>query len=199
MKNCVKFFTKKQKKSFFQALETESQSCKTPYQKKCAIRNEAMFKLMYYCALRVSETILLEMNHFNHSNDIYCTRLKGGKNNTLHIIDDDVLSAIKKHIKYNHPKKYLFENMRDQKPISRKTLDKLMKKYCTIANLEDYEKHHCHTLRHTRAIDLLESGLSIYEVQFWLGHKCITNTEIYLQFTSKQQNSMYKKLKKQHI
>ena len=81
-------------------------------------------------------------------------------------------------------------------PISRKTLDYLMKKYCSMAQIKDISKWHFHTLKHTRAVDLGNSGLDLKEIQYWLGHKEVSNTEIYFQFTSQQQENMYNKIVK---
>ncbi len=36
--------------------------------------------------------------------------------------------------------------------------------------------------------------MDIKELQWWLGHKSVSNTEIYFQFTTKQQEKMYMKL-----
>lgn len=36
--------------------------------------------------------------------------------------------------------------------------------------------------------------MDIKELQWWLGHKAVSNTEIYFQFATKQQEKMYKKL-----
>lgn len=36
--------------------------------------------------------------------------------------------------------------------------------------------------------------MDIKELQWWLGHKSVSNTEIYFQFTTKQQEKMYSKL-----
>ena len=84
----------------------------------------------------------------------------------------------------------------EKKPISRKTLDVLMKKYCHLAKISDIEKHHFHTLKHTAAVHLAESEIDIKELQYYLGHKSVTNTLIYFQFTTKQQETMYAKLQK---
>lgn len=80
------------------------------------------------------------------------------------------------------------------KPISRQTLDYLMKKYCILAKIEDKSKHHFHALKHTTAVHLAECDMDIKELQWWLGHKSVSNTEIYFQFTTKQQERMYAKL-----
>ena len=64
------------------------------------------------------------------------------------------------------------------------------------ANIKDKSKWHFHTLKHTRAVDLAEKGLDLKEIQYWLGHKEISNTQIYFQFTSVQYNALYRKLSK---
>ncbi len=193
----IKFFTAEEFNSFFKVLEKKTKNARTDFSKKIAIRNEAMFKIIYYCALRVSESSLIKREYYNSlRKEIYCKRLKGGRNNTLQIIDEDILNSLERHLKENNPTDALFFNFHNNKPLSRKTLDVIFKKTCKLAKIQAEDKWHNHTLRHTRAIDLAESGLDLKELQYWLGHVHISNTEIYFQFTSKQQEVMYQKLKK---
>lgn len=165
---------------------------------KIALRNEALFQVMYYCALRVSEVCSLEKTSLNINNkmemEIFCIRQKGGKNNTLRIIDPDVQTAICKHLDINCPNQYLFES-KDGSILSRKTLDFWIKFYCKQANLKR-DLAHCHTLRHTRAIELADMGCDLKELQFWLGHSNVQSTLIYFQFTTKQQEELYKKIQR---
>ncbi|MBV4445947.1 tyrosine-type recombinase/integrase [Clostridium tyrobutyricum] len=60
--------------------------------------------------------------------------------------------------------------------------------------MKGISKWHVHALKHTRAVDLCNSELDLKEIQYWLGHKEVSNTEIYFQFISQQQENMYKKL-----
>lgn len=183
----IKYFTNKELKAFFKAIEKDNS--------KYRVRNECIFKLAYYCALRVSEIALIQVDDFNNSrNEIYCRRLKGSLNNTIRIVDPDILRSVKRYLRtINHDTMFISQK---GLPISRKTLDKLMKKYCEIAKIKDKDKWHFHTLKHTRAVDLAEIGLDLKEIQYWLGHKEISNTQIYFQFTSSQYETLYKKLKK---
>lgn len=183
----IKYFTNKELKAFFKAIEKDNS--------KYRVRNECIFKLAYYCALRVSEVALIQVDDFNNSrNEIYCRRLKGSLNNTIRIVDPDILRSVKRYLRtINNDTMFISQK---GLPISRKTLDKLMKKYCEIAKIKDKDKWHFHTLKHTRAVDLAEIGLDLKEIQYWLGHKEISNTQIYFQFTSSQYETLYKKLKK---
>ena len=197
MDDTIKFFSEYELQKFFGELEKRRFQAKTDYALSIAIRNEALFKVMYYCALRASEACIITPEDFNPiNNQIYCRRLKGGINNTLRIMDDDVLRSLKRHLRFNRPEQFLFENQRDHKELSRKTLDRIMKSCCKDAHMKSTSKWHCHTLRHTRAIILAESGFDVKELQYWLGHTEISNTMVYFRFTAKQQETMYRKIKK---
>lgn len=193
----IKYFNQSELKNFFKELEKTRRRSETDFQEKCAARNEALFAIMYYCALRVSETLNLEIDDYNSiRKEIYCRRIKGGNNNTLRIIDDWVLKIFERHLRLNKPTTYLFTPINsNNKPLSRKTCDKIMKKTCKNICIPK-NKRHCHVMRHTKAISLAESGLDIREIQYWLGHSNVANTEIYLKFTTAQYETMYKKLQK---
>lgn len=197
MKTTIKFFTKEELNYFFGELEKERLNAETEYARNSACRNEAMFKIMYYCALRVSEVCLLRTCDFNPlNNELHCTRLKDGLNNTLRILDKDVLRALKRHIKVNCPETYLFESSHSGKMLSRKTIDHIFKRIGNKTEMKCTEKFHCHTLRHSRAVALADDGLDMKEIQYWLGHSDISNTQIYFQFTSRQQETLYQKIRK---
>lgn len=191
----VKHFTKNELALFFRALEKEKRRKENgTLAYRNAVRDEAMFKIIYYCALRASELSNLTLASYDENrNDIYCERLKGGKDNTLHIVDQDVQESLKLHLEVNEPKFFLFET-RSGNCINRKTVFVLMRKYCQKAGIMNISKCHPHTLRHTRAVDMLDMGCSVYDVQFWLGHVDFQNTEIYLKFTTNQQEQLYHKL-----
>ncbi|HIS62173.1 MAG TPA: tyrosine-type recombinase/integrase [Candidatus Scybalomonas excrementigallinarum] len=192
----IKYLNQKQLKKLFKEMREYTLIMELTNERsyKVALRNEALFHLMYYCALRVSETTNILLTSINMDRkEIFCERNKNGLNNTLKIIDPYTLKVLKKHIRVNNPEKYLFENCGH--PISRKTVDVWIKFYFNLAKIPS-NLAHSHTLRHTRAINLAESGCDLKDLQYWLGHRDIKNTLIYFQFTSKQKNELYKKLKK---
>lgn len=161
-----------------------------------SIRNRAIFYLAKYCALRISEIGMLKTAAYDATqNRIYCERLKHGEDNTLWIVDLRVIQSMQEYLKIRdrYPlSEYLFVSQKGN-PISRKTLDKIMRKYGRRAGLPE-SKQHFHVLRHTRAVELGECGLDTKEIQWWLGHKSIGSTMIYLRFTTRQQQNLYDKL-----
>lgn len=160
-----------------------------------AIRNNAIFRLGRYCALRASEIGMLCFSDYDPiTHQLLCRRLKNGLDNTLRIVDHKTLEALEAYLEIRQYETSLpLFCSQEQLPISRQTLDSLMKKYCQKTSIPLY-KRHFHVLRHTRAIEILEASGNIYDAQFWLGHRNISNTQIYLQYTTKQQEHLYQLL-----
>lgn len=169
---------------------------------KHRIRNEAMFRLAEYCALRISEIGLIDLRDYNPiSHQIYCRRLKNSNDNTLKILDVEVIESLENYLLVRdlyYPKASetgttaLFVSQQGN-PVTPKLLDKIMRNYASIANLPT-DKHHFHVLKHTRAVELGDAGVEIKDIQWWLGHKSINNTLIYAQYTTTQQQTLYKYL-----
>lgn len=186
--NRIKYLTQSETKNLFNAIKKSYTSH--------SLRDLAIFRIAYRCGLRVSEIPLIKLQDYNISKgELYCKRLKGSNNNTLRL-DYKTKTVLDKYIAQNNitsTSEILFKSQKNA-PISRQTLNYLMKKYCSLACIEDESKHHFHTIKHTTAVHLAESDMDIKELQWWLGHKDVSNTEIYFQFTTKQQEKMYQKL-----
>jgi site-specific recombinase XerD len=63
-------------------------------------------------------------------------------------------------------------------PISARGVRKLVVKYRVRAGIT--KKASCHSLRHTFASYKAERGVSVFQLQEWLGHENITTTQIYV-------------------
>lgn len=163
-----------------------------------ATRNKAIFFVAKYCALRASEIGLLQLRDYNIvTHSIYCRRLKGSKSNTIKIVDPVVVELLDAHyhnrLRTEPENPYLFPSQKGS-PINRRTLDELIKNYGSMINL-DISKRHFHVLKHTRAMELIDyAGVYLRDVQWWLGHKSINNTMIYLEYTSKAQEELFDRI-----
>jgi len=189
MDKTIKFLTSMERKELYRVIDNDTGIN--------AIRNRAIFRIGKYCALRASEIGLLRIDDYNpEDKTIFCRRLKNGNSNTLKIVDSTVLDALNEYLSVRNTSMLPLFFSQLEKPISRQSIDLMMKKYCQQTSIPK-DKHHFHTLRHTRAIEIIESTGNIYDAQFWLGHKNVQNTLIYLRYTTKQQEQLYKLLSRQ--
>lgn len=190
MDTTVKYFTQDELKRLFKTIQNSND--------RHALRNLCIFRIAYRCGLRASEVGLLKLENYNKSKgELYCKRLKGSWNNTI-ALDKKTTKVLNRYIKeygIKEEAELLFKSQ-EQKPISRKMLDYLMKRYCEMAKIKDKNKWHFHCLKHSIAVHLAESDLDIKEVKFWLSHKSVNSTLCYFQFTSSQQKTMLEKLEK---
>jgi site-specific recombinase XerD len=85
-----------------------------------------------------------------------------------------------------HP---LFFNSRRQK-LTRSGVNYLLRKYAKIARLKEPkaipESISCHTLRHSKAMHLLQAGVNLIYIRDILGHSSVTVTETYARADSHQ-------------
>ena len=185
----IKYFTSKELQNLFKACISDSS--------KHSLRNLCLLKVAFYCGLRASELGLINVDDYNSSNrSIYCRRLKGSNNNTIRL-DVDTSRLLNKYIKeYKLTSGDLIFASQHKKPISRQSLDVMIKKYCVKAKIKDTTKHHFHTLKHSRAVSMLEAGFSLEDIQYVLGHKNIANTSIYAQFSSNYKRDLFDKMDK---
>ena len=83
---------------------------------------------------------------------------------------------------------------RQGRPISRKMLDVLVKKYGAIAGWPQ-QLRHCHVFKHACCTHLLSKGFNVEQVQDWVGHANIQNTMIYARVTNARRTEMGTQLK----
>lgn len=189
METTIKYLTSEEKRAFYEKIEQDTS--------RHAIRNRAIFYLAEYCALRVSEVGALNIADYDSGNrSIYCKREKKSNNNTIRLLNQRVYNALESWLaerKTIFPESNTLFVSQKGLPLSRSMLDYLIKSYCQNTIVRK-DHRHFHVLKHTRAVELGDSGADVSEIQWWLGHVSILNTQIYMQFTTHQQNSLYKKL-----
>lgn len=186
----IKYLSYAEKKILFDRIDSDNS--------KHALRNQAVFYTAKYCALRASEIGLIRITDYDcEKQTLFCQRLKGSFNNTLKILDPKVAKLLNDYWilrkKEAATSDYFFLSQMG-KPLSRQMLDFLMKDYCGSSSITR-DKCHFHVLKHTRAMKLIEyRDVNIRDVQFWLGHKNINSTMIYLEYTTKSMELLFDKI-----
>jgi len=187
----VKYLTEKEFSKLISAIEKTKDTVYGRYW----LRDKLIFLIAFECGLRATEVGGLKKEDFNASaNELYCRRLKGSNNNTIRLTKTTA-TLLKKYLRESsNDSEYIFMSRKGEQ-ITNFTLNKICKKYFHLAKLPN-DKAHFHTIKHTAGVFLAEQGLDIKEVQYILGHKKVDNTMIYFQFTTKQQDELYRKLKR---
>ncbi len=145
-------------------------------------RNKAMLELMYACGLRVSEIVELKLNDIDFVNSVVKVFGKGSKERIIPI-GDYAIAALQIYIDHyrsillkNKLSDYLFINSQGNK-ISRVGFFKMLKNLALKEGIKrDFSPH---TLRHSFATHLLDSGADLRSIQELLGHSSISTTQIY--------------------
>jgi integrase/recombinase XerD len=147
-------------------------------------RNKAIFLTAYRHGLRASEVGLLRTGDLDFKKlRIMVHRLKGSYSSE-HPLQPDEAKAIKAYLRERRDESPILFTSNRGDPISRRTLDWLMKKYGAEARIPP-AKQHFHVLKHSIATHLLDAGADLRFVQDWLGHSNIQNTVVYTFLTSR--------------
>jgi len=153
------------------------------------LRDLALLTLMYESAARVEEIRNLTPSSLHHESKPYKVILhgKGNKNRLVPLPEKEV------HILKQYMNKYeLFNRENAQKPLfpnnlgqkmTRNGINNILVKHANMAKEKDMklipDSLSCHSLRHSKAMHLLESGIELIHIKDFLGHKSVITTEIY--------------------
>lgn len=159
------------------------------------IRDKAMLELLYATGIRVSELINLDVSDVNVPMSF--VRCKGGKKERIIPMGHQAKDALENYI--NNVRKYmvkdenetaLFVNCSGAR-LSRQGFWKLIKYYQHIAGIEtDITPH---TLRHSFAAHLLETGADLHSIQEMMGHADISSTQVYSRMMNSKIKDVYAK------
>lgn len=166
---------------------------------KYAERDHVIILLMYNTGARVSEVINI------HVGDIVMPKKRGMGTVTLHgkgrhertcPLWPEFWDLLKPMMEGRKPDEFLFLN-RFNSPMTRYCIYTLIKKYADFIS-RDYpnlrnKRPSPHTIRHTTATHLLNSGTDINTVRNWLGHASIDTTNIYAEISMDQKIKALKK------
>ncbi len=146
-----------------------------------AVRDRALFELIYSCGLRVSEVCALRLSDYHKQEQLIRVIGKGDKQRIVPVgayaaeAMQHYLEGARKTLIANHLHETALFVGRRGKPLTRALVWKRFKQYCAIAGVDAT----VHTLRHSFASHLLRGGADLRTVQELLGHSDIRTTEIY--------------------
>jgi site-specific recombinase XerD len=149
--------------------------------------------LMYACGLRITEAATLEVTAIDGIIGFIRVIGKGNKERQVPL-PQPALAELRSLWKTHRDKRWLFPSPRQEGPISRYALWLTFKQAVRAAGIT--RRITPHSLRHSYATRLLESGVDIRVVQILLGHARIGTTAIYTHLTEPTRASLKRILDK---
>ena len=147
-------------------------------------RNKTLLDFMYSTACRVSELCEVKISDIDFDEDYIKLTGKGNKQRLVPIgteLKINLIEYIKLRNKYvKKGISYLFIS-NNRKKLERTSVYRVVK---NIAIKNNFKINvHPHTLRHSAATHMLESGCDLRTLQEFLGHSSVSTTKIYTKLT----------------
>ena len=141
-------------------------------------RDSMLIKCMYFLGLRNSEAQNLLIEEIDLLNATLKVVQGKGKKDRIVPIPKGFLEEFKQYIG-KESEGLVFKGRDRQKRLSDRHIRRIVKAYAKEANVRKYEEIHPHTLRHSYATHLQNSGVPLNVIQNLLGHERIETTTIY--------------------
>lgn len=146
------------------------------------IKHKALLALLYGSGLRIGETLNLRVNDIDsHRMRIRILAGKGNKDR-YSIIGSFILNTLREYYKEYKPTEYLFEGQFGGK-YSATSAGRVLANAIQKSGVP--RRGGLHSLRHSFATHLLESGTDIRYIQELLGHNSSKTTDIYTHVSNK--------------
>ncbi len=147
-------------------------------------RNKLILKFIYSTGVRVSELVNLKKEDVNLKEKIGVVKAGKGKKDRVIILSKEWVKEYLKWAKKNKIKSNFLFSKKNGKPLSTDTIQRIIKKAGAKAGIS--KKISPHTLRHSFATHLLESGENIRNIQELLGHSNLNTTQIYTHVSTEE-------------
>jgi len=143
------------------------------------LKDKCILMTLYGAGLRLSEVASLKVSDVHSDKmQLFIRNAKGGKDRYA-LLSQANLEILRAYWKAYHPKEWLFYSRNHTgKHITSRAVQNIFKKYVKKAKIT--KNVSVHTMRHSFATHLLESGTSIYHIKQLLGHSNINTTCVYL-------------------
>ena len=137
-------------------------------------KHRLALRCLYGMGLRVSELVNMKVNDIDFDRRVVKINGKGNKERYV-MLPDGLRDDLRSYMAFEKPEKYLLKGRKGKYAI--KSVQKIFEYATRKAGV--MKEASCHTLRHSFATHLLESGVDIRYIQQLLGHAKLQTTQIY--------------------
>lgn len=146
-------------------------------------KHNLLLMIIYSCGLRVGEAVNLKFEDVDFDRHMLKIRSGKGRKDRYTIISNAALASLKVYMKPFSPSDWIFPGTPSKNHITTRTAEKVFE--TALKNAAIKKSAGIHSLRHSFATHLLESGVDIRYIQQLLGHVNLKTTEIYTHVSTK--------------
>ncbi len=138
-------------------------------------KHKLIIEFLYSSGLRLSELINLKVSDLELEEKIGWVRKGKGSKDRIFILSSKLVEELKEYLKNKKDSDFVFSGRNGK--MSERNVQKIIRIAAKKAGIK--KKVSPHTLRHSFATHLLESGENIRKIQELLGHSNLSTTQIY--------------------
>ena len=142
------------------------------------LKHRALLMTAYAAGLRVSEVSRLHVTDIDSDRMVIRVRAGKGRKDRYVMLSPRLLEILRAYWKATRPANFLFPGATPDQPLTTGSIRKVCSRACLAAGLGKHVT--VHTLRHSFATHLLESGTDLRTIQVLLGHNSFSTTARYV-------------------
>ena len=142
-------------------------------------KHKCMLSMFYGTGLRMDEMCHLKINCIDSQNAQLKVEKGKGNKERYTLLPKQLLEDLRTYYRKDRPKTYLFEGRKTGWPMSNGAMQVAVKNAMVNAGFPK-GRYSAHSLRHSFATHLLDSGVDLHSIKVLLGHSRIETTMVYL-------------------
>ena len=141
------------------------------------LKHKTIVMLIYSAGLRVGEAVRVRVEDIDSRRKLIHLRGAKGKKDRYTLLSDVALEQLREYYREYQPTGFLFEGAEGRRHMAERSVQNVFERAVKAAGL--HKRVTVHSLRHSFATHLLESGTDLRYIQELLGHSSSKTTEIY--------------------
>jgi integrase/recombinase XerD len=142
-----------------------------------SLRERAAMELAYSAGLRLGEVLHLKVSDIDSDRMVIRVEQGKGKKDRNVMLAESLLATLRAYWKQERPRGWLFPGQDGQHPLNATIFQRAFVVAKQAARIE--KRVSFHSLRHSFATHLMESGVSVRTIQALLGHRSLNTTQRY--------------------
>lgn len=143
------------------------------------LKHRCILSMFYGTGLRLDEMCHLKMSCIDSENAQVKVEKGKGNKERFTILPKHLIEGLRTYYRKDRPTTYLFEGRKAGHPMSNGAMQVAVKNAMINARFEK-SRYSAHSLRHSFATHLLDSGVDLHSIKVLLGHSKIETTMVYL-------------------